>query len=517
MKAQAAAIAARLSDADLVGQMLMPYAYGNDATQVTAGSRQGNQEIGGVDTPAQLVSKYRLGGLILVRYSADDPTAGTNPTSNIESPAQIRKLTDGLQRAGQALPVGMPLLLGTDQEHGAVTRIRDGVTLLPSAMAFGAAGNPALTERASAVSGAELAALGINVDFAPVADVTEGVNNAVIGSRSYGSNPTAVGAQVAAAVRGYQRAGVATSLKHFPGHGHTGADSHAETPVLSQSFAELMAQDIAPFQSGIQAGALLVMSGHLDVQAVDPGVPATLSRKVLVDLLRGKLGFQGVVITDAMNMAPVADRYSPAEAAVRAVLAGNDILLMPPNLPAAQRGLLDAMASGRLPRAQVVESVTRILALKLALATQQPALNTLQSAGHQAEVAAAASAAITVLRGPCTGRLVQGPVTITGGVAGQRDILAAALRKAGIAVTANASTVVNLVGYGDDSSALRRAAVTVGMDAPYLLSQVDSPVVLASYGGAPASLQAVAAVLAGTAKAPGRLPIPVSGFPASAC
>ncbi|MFL6112334.1 MAG: glycoside hydrolase family 3 N-terminal domain-containing protein, partial [Catenulispora sp.] len=142
--ADPAALAAGLSDEDLVGQVLVPYAYGLDANTVSAGAAQGNRKLAGVDTPAQMIAKYRLGGLMLVNYTTGDATAKTNPTTNIDSPAQIRKLTDGLQTAARALPARVPLLIGADQEYGWVTRIRSGLVQLPSAMAFGAAGRPDL-------------------------------------------------------------------------------------------------------------------------------------------------------------------------------------------------------------------------------------------------------------------------------------------------------------------------------------------------------------------------------------
>jgi beta-N-acetylhexosaminidase len=514
---RAAALAARLGPEDLVGQMLMPFAYGDSATDVSTASRARNRKATGVDTPAEIVARYRLGGVMLVRFSADDPTASTNPTSNIESPAQVRRLTGGLQEAARRLPAGVPLLIATDQEHGTVTRIRDGVTLLPSAMAFGAAADPALTEAAALVSGTELAALGVTVDFAPDADVTGGPVNVVIGSRSFGSDPARVGPQVAAAVRGYQRAGVAATIKHFPGHGHTGTDSHRATPVLTQSRATLDVEDLGPFRAGIRAGAALVMSGHLDVAAIEPGVPASLSRRALVDVLRRQLGFQGVVVTDGMGMPPVATRYPPGEAAVRAVLAGNDLLLLPPDLGAAYRGLLDAIRSGRLPRARAVEAVTRLLTLKLALAERpQPPLTAVATDASRATAARAAAAAVTLYRGACSGALVRGPVRVTGGLARQRAVLEDGLRAAGVR-TGGGGDTVHLTGYGDTAKDLRPATVTIAMDTPYLLRRSGSRVLLATFSGTEAAVRAAAAVLAGRARAPGRSPVAVAGLPARAC
>ncbi len=516
--------AAALADEDLVGQVLMPYAYGSSATKVSPASAAANRSLAGVETPAEMISKYRLGGLILVGFSADDPTAGTNPTTNMDSPAQVRDLTAGLRSAAAALPASapasVPLLIGTDQEFGVVTRIKDGVTVLPSAMAFGAAGKPALTEAAWSAAGAELAALGITVNFAPDADVLAAAGSTVIGSRSFGSDPKSDSEQVAAAVRGLQGAGVAATLKHFPGHGHTAADSHDALPVLAQDRATLESEDLPPFHAGIDAGAWLVMSGHLDTRAIDPGVPASFSHKVITDLLRGQFGFTGVVVSDALNMAP-AKKWSPGEAAVRALNAGNDLLLMPDKLPAAYDGLLAALHEGTLPRARLVDAVTRILTLKQRLgAVAQPGMSQVNTGPHRAAATDLARAATTVLRGPCSGPLVSGAVTVTA-AAGRdraRSWLVDALRKAGARVVDKGGHVVHLVGYGDKTSDLApSAAVTVAMDTPYLLTRAKSPVLLATYSSSQPSMDALAAVIAGKAAAPGRSPVPVAGLPRSAC
>jgi beta-N-acetylhexosaminidase len=493
-------------DEDLVGQVLVGYAYGDAADRVSAASAAGNQRLAGVDTPAEMVDRYRLGGLILVARSADDPTAGTNPTTNVDSPAQVRALTAGLRAAARA-----PLLIGTDQEYGVVTRIRSGIVQLPSAMAFGAAGDPALTERAWAAAGADLAALGVNIDFAPVADVLPVAGaGGVIGSRSFGADPRAVAGQVAAVVRGLHAAGVAATLKHFPGHGHTTVDSHAVAPVLDRPLALLDAEDLPPFVAGIAAGADLVMSGHLVVPALDAEVPASFSRKILVDLLRDRLGFDGVVICDALRMAP-ALRWSPGEAAVRALLAGNDLLLQPPDLAAARQGLLDALADGRLPRARLVQAVDRVAALHRRLAAGPPPgdLSTVDGPGARDAAAAVAARAVTVLKGRWEpARRLR--VTASAGRDRARDRLAGALRARGVDVVPDAAARVHLVGYGDAEPDLAAdATVTVAMDTPYLLARSASPVWLATYSSGHASMDALAAVLAGHASAPGRCPVPL--------
>ncbi|GGO17262.1 beta-N-acetylhexosaminidase [Micromonospora parathelypteridis] len=517
--ARAAALVATLSDEDLVGQVLMPYAYGDSATKVSAGSAAGNQALAGVDTPADMISKYRLGGLILVGFSADDPTKGNQETTNVDNPKQVHQLTTGLRAAAGRLAAGSaPLLIGTDQEYGVVTRVTDGVTVLPSALAAGAAGDPKLTEAAWRAAGSELAAMGINVDFAPVADVLA-TRSTVIGSRSYGADPQQAAAQVGGAVRGLQAAGVAATLKHFPGHGHSADDSHQDLPVLTQSAAELQSGAWPPFTAGIDAGAMAVMSGHLDARAIDPGTPATFSHKLLTDVLRGQLGFKGVVITDGMNMPP-AKRWAPGEAAVRALNAGNDLILMTPNVGQAYDGLLAALRGGSLPRTRLVEAVTRVLTMKFRLAELPAAqMSTLTSPAHRAAADALAAAAVTVLRGTCGGA-VRGPVTVTSsdGRDGTRATLTAALTAAGVPVKPSGGTIVHLVGYGDGAKDLRPdAAVTVAMDTPYVLADAKSPTLLATYSSSRTSMTALAAVLAGKARPGGRSPVVVPGLPATAC
>ncbi|GID98501.1 beta-N-acetylhexosaminidase [Amorphoplanes digitatis] len=516
----ARAAVAAFTDQDLAGQVLMPYAYGDTADRVDKTAAAGNQNIAGVNTPAEMITKFRLGGLILVGFTPDDPTGATNPATNVENPKQVRGLTDGLQRAAAQLPGGAPLLVGTDQEYGVVTRIRQGVTLLPSAMAFGAAGRPELTEGAWRAAGEELAAMGVNLDLAPVADTLGPKGSSVIGSRSFGADPKANSAQVQAAVRGIQGAGISAALKHFPGHGHTTGDSHDGLPVVAQTKEQLAAEDLPPFAAGINAGAGVVMSGHIDVQALDKGVAATFSHKIMTDLLRTELKFTGVAITDAMNMPP-AMKWPPGEAAVRALNAGNDLLLMPPNLAGARDGILAALGNGTLKRERLVEAATRILTLKFrGAAMPRPELSTVGSDAHQTVVYDAAAAAVTIFRGPCTGPLVSGPVTVSasGGREAARVGLVKALQAAGVRVQAAGGTVVHLVGYGDRQTDLSMdAAVTVMMDTPYLLAGSRSPTLLATYSSSPLSLTALANVLAGKATPPGKSPVQVGTLPRSAC
>lgn len=518
--ARAAAIVAGLSDEDLAGQVLMPYAYGSSATRVDEDNAKANQGLAGVDTPAEMVEKYRLGGMILVGFTVDDPTSKTNPTTNVENPEQVRELTGGLHAAARKLPASAPLMIGMDQEYGVVTRVTEGVTMLPAAMAFGAARQPSLTEAAWRAAGEELAAMGVTVDFAPVADTLDTRGGGVIGSRSFGSDPKVNSEQVAASVRGLQQAGVAAAIKHFPGHGHTSADSHDVLPVIGQNRKTWETQDLPPFQAGVKAGAGLVMSGHLDLRSVDKGVAATFSKKIMTDVLRGQLKFTGVAVTDAMNMEP-AKKWPAGEAAVRALNAGNDMLLMPPDIAAARDGILAGLKDGSLKRARLTEAVTRILTLKFTTAlTPQPELSVVASKAHEQSVTALNAAAVTVLRGKCAGPLITGPVSVTAPASREvaRVNLIKALQAEGVQVQASGGAVVRLVGYGDERIDLDdQAAITVMMDSPGLLAQAQTPTLIATYSSSKLSLTALAAVIAGKAKAPGRSPIAVGKLPRSAC
>lgn len=484
----AAQLAATLTDDELVSQVLM---LDLDVT-------------GDVADATATMQRYQPGGVILMGYGTSE---------------QVRALTHSVQAAtaplgGQALPA----LVSVDQEFGFVRRVSD-IVQVPAAMAFGAAARPDLTQAAWAGVGAELRSLGINIDNAPDADVIGPAGNTVIGSRSYGSDAANVADQVRAVVQGLRTAGMAATLKHFPGHGNTTVNSHDDLPVLAQSREELEAVDLVPFRAGIAAGAQLVMTGHLVISSIDPTQPATYSSKVLVDLLRNELGFTGVVITDALNM-EAARVGTVGETAVRAILAGTDMLLMPPSAMQARDGLLAALHDGRLTRERLEQSVARIIALKQSLAHEPAQPSAVDTPEHRAAAAAVAAASVTVLAGHCGGALVSGPVRVTtsDGRAQAAAWLTEALAEAGVTVVDSGGTRVHLVGYGDDPDDLAPdAAVTVAMDTPYVLAESDSSVRIATYSSTQVSMRALADVLAGRAQPAGRSPVPVAGLPASAC
>ena len=307
----------------------------------------------GVSTPAQVVEKFRPGGVILFDWAG-----------NVSGAGQVAALTTGLREAA-VRSGGAPLMIGVDQENGIVSRLKPIITKLPGASQIGATGKTAYARDVARVTGEELRDLGISLDFAPVADVNVNPRNPVIGPRAYGSDPKKVAAMVGAAVDGFHAAGVASVAKHFPGHGDTSTDSHTGLPVITHTKKQWRTLDAPPFRAAIEHGVDAIMSAHVVMPKLDPsGDPATLSRRILTGLLREELGFDGVISTDALDMAGVREKYGDAEVAVRAVLAGADILLMPPNLPKAYDAVLAAVKSGRISERRLDESVLRILRLK---------------------------------------------------------------------------------------------------------------------------------------------------------
>ena len=341
-----------MSTQEKVGQLFTQNVYGSDAT--TPDAR--NLPLYGVASPAEVVRKYHLGGVIYFAW-----------TDSVKDPAQITALSNGLQRAAIGSGAHIPLTVGTDQEQGVVTRVGPPATQFPGSMALGASRSTADARTAAAITGRELKAMGINVDYAPDADVNVNPLNPVIGTRSFSSDPALVSSMVSAQVTGYQKdAGVVATPKHFPGHGDTATDSHTGIPVITHTREQWLRTDAPPFMAAISAGADMIMSGHLVVPALDPsGDPATLSKPILTGILRQELGFRGVITTDSLAMQGVREKYGDGEVAVRAVLAGADSLMMAPDMDAAYGSVLSAVQSGRISQQRLDESVARILLLKL--------------------------------------------------------------------------------------------------------------------------------------------------------
>ncbi|MGN7978893.1 glycoside hydrolase family 3 protein [Microbacterium sp. 22195] len=334
-----------------IGQLFILFAYGPTAT--TDDPR--NTALYGEADAADIISEYEPGGFIL--FSGRD---------NVTDPVQVATLANGLQDAAQHAGAGIPLLVSTDQEQGIVTRIGSPATLFPGSMALGAGRSAKDTRKAAAITGQELAAMGIQQNNAPDADVNVNPDNPVIGVRSFSSDPALVSELTAAAVQGYQDdAGIVATAKHFPGHGDTATDSHTGLPLITHTLEQWQQIDAPPFKAAIAAGVDSIMTAHIVVPALDDsGDPATLSKKIVTGQLRDALGFQGVIVTDGLEMAAVRQKYGDGEVAVRALEAGVDQLLLPAAPQEAYQAVEDAVATGRITEQRIDESVERILKMK---------------------------------------------------------------------------------------------------------------------------------------------------------
>jgi len=303
----------------------------------------------------KLVRDARVGGMVLVNWS----------NGRLTQKAQPHALASFLNRMQRLARV--PLLVAGDFERGVSMRV-DGTTVFPQAMAFGAAGDPALTRFEGEVTAREARAVGVPWIFFPVADVNNNPDNPIINIRSYGEDPKLVAAHVTAFIEGANQDThnhVLTTAKHFPGHGDTAVDTHLNMAVINATRDRLESVELVPFRAAIAAGVDAVMTAHIAVPALAPAdVPATLSPAILTGLLRGEMGFHGIIVTDALEMGGIAQGYNSAEAAVRAIEAGADALVMPPDPEAAIQGIVAALKSGRLSRARIDESVARLLSAK---------------------------------------------------------------------------------------------------------------------------------------------------------
>lgn len=446
----------------------------------------------GQEAPVELVRSLHLGGVIAF-------------ADNVGTEAQVRRVNRTLQRKSGR---DWPLFIAVDQEGGLVERLGDIATPYPAFMSAGAAGDTELTREAYRASGAELRGLGFTVDFAPVADVTSGPDDPTIGSRSAGSDPRLVAEQAIAAAEGYLGGGVVPVAKHFPGHGSVPADSHETLPRQTRARAILDRVDLVPFGDAAAAGVPAIMVGHIDVSAVDPGVPSSMSRRVVTGVLRRDLGFSGLVVTDSLRMAGVADRFDSAAAAVSGLRAGNDVLLMPPDPAAARDGIVTAVREGRLSIRRLRQAAARQIALMLYVEDLEGA-----AVGSAAEASAALSAgAITVAAGPCTGRLVSGSVNPVGDPEAVAAFTQAA-RAEGLEVGVGGE-VVWLIGLSHDPVT---ADVAVATDTPYALQESVAPVRIATYGVTPGAMTALVRVLTGEATGPGLLPVEVPGLTSTEC
>ncbi|WP_276356393.1 beta-N-acetylhexosaminidase [Cohnella caldifontis] len=300
----------------------------------------------------RLIRDYGLGGVIYFRR-------------NLRNAEQVAALSARLQKEAR-----VPLFISIDQEGGMVVRLEEGVTVMPGAMAQGAAGDETLTREAARLAAGELRQAGINMNFAPCLDVNNNPRNPVIGVRSYGEDPHLVGRLGTAAMEGYREGGVLPVLKHFPGHGDTAADSHYELPVVPHAPDRLEQVELVPFRQAIRQGAGAIMTAHVVFPAFEPeGVPATLSGRILTGLLRERLGFEGVIVTDCLEMKAISETIGVARGAVQAIKAGADLVLVSHRIDrqtAALEAVYEAVLAGEIPESRIDESVERLWNLKAA-------------------------------------------------------------------------------------------------------------------------------------------------------
>ncbi|MCX5081857.1 glycoside hydrolase family 3 protein [Streptomyces sp. NBC_00401] len=539
----------RMSLEEKVGQLFVMRVYGHSATDPDQADIDANLAEIGVRTAAELIDKYKLGGIIYFTWA-----------HNTRDPHQIADLSNGIQRAGLAQPSRIPLLISTDQEHGIVCRVGEPATLFPGAMAIGAGGSRSDARTLGRIAGAELRAVGIRQNYAPDADVNINPANPVIGVRSFGADPEAVAGLVASEVKGYQSSDIASTAKHFPGHGDTATDSHFGFPIITHTREQWQKIDAPPFKAAIAAGIDSIMTAHIMVPDLDgSGDPATLSHPIMTGILRQELGFEGLIVTDSLGMQGVRDKYGDDRVPVLALKAGVDQLLNPPSLEVSWNAVLAAVKNGELTEERLDESILRVLRLKEKLGLFDepyvPGRGVDKTVGTRDHLAAAdriAEATTTLLLNkngllPLSRRthkniLVVGadPASPSGTTGPPTTTLGQALTELGFAATVlSTGTAPNqakideavAAAQGKDAvlvgtynvtagSAQQRLVnalaatgvpvVAVAIRNPYDIAQVPGVgASLASYSWTDVELRAAVRVIAGRARPRGKLPVPV--------
>lgn len=514
-RAQAEELVAELSLQEQAGQVLVGEYSGSDA--------------GGM---ASQIEDLHLAGAIVMGGNVPEDGNGADTEALAGELETLKQADEGRE---------WPTVVSVDQEGGLVTRVGDPLTEWPAPMAYGAAQQAPegddLALQGHRFMAQELAELGFTIAFAPNADVTIGAGDPTMGSRSFGSDPEAVGELALNGVRGLGDGGLAGSVKHFPGHGSVTEDSHYTLPVQEASLEELREHDWAPFAETVEAGVPMVMMGHIDVPALEEGVPSSLSPAAYEELR--EMGHDGVVVTDALNMGAIVSAYGADQAPVAALEAGADLLLMPSGVAGAHEAIVSAVESGDLPEERLEEAAERVVALMLwqdelaagdldagpdvevpevlleedlpwlapeggsegedapeNAAEEEPAYDV----SHVARQLSAK--AVTLVAGECGADMASEGIIITGGDEHDQARLRAAAEAAGVPL--GQGTVVNLLGSQGSSG----GDVAVALDRPEVLEAADAPAQIALYGRTAESFEALIEVLSGT-EAPGALPVPV--------
>jgi beta-N-acetylhexosaminidase len=525
-----------------VGQLFSTHVYGNTVDS----NDPANVAEYGLGTPREIIEKYHLGGVLYFAW-----------THSVDNPEQAAGLSNGIQKVATSTGAKVPALISIDQEGGLVARVLEPATQTPGNMALGATRDERGARDLAAVQGTELAAMGITQNFAPVADVNVNPANPVIGVRSFGSDAGLVAGMTAAQVRGYEDdAGISSTAKHFPGHGDTAVDSHYGFPIITHTREQWETIDKPPFQAAIDAGIDAIMTAHIQVPALDDsGDPATLSKPIITGILRGEMGYSGVVVTDSLGMQGVRDKYGDDRVPVLALKAGVDVLLNPPNLAVAYQGVMDAVASGELTEARLDESLRRILDLKWRNGVVQDpfvntkkVMNTVGTSGHLARAQEVTDESPTVLENDGTLPLSAAgtDVLVTGYGEATKQTLAADVRRRGATarvaatgtnptaaqidnavVQARSSDVavvltMNAATYARQAELVRALqgtgtpVVVAAVRNPYDIAEFpDVPTYVATYSYKDVALESLTRVLFGEVSPAGKLPVdvPTKGDP----
>lgn len=330
-------------------------------------------------TLKKMTLEEKVGQLVTPRFSQAFLGADSDALKEYETLVRDRGIGGIILSAGEPYETAIllnrlqrlakvPLLISADLESGTGSKI-GGATLFPPLMSLGAAGSEELAYAMGRVTALEARAVGIHQDYAPVVDVNVNPDNPIINTRSVGEDPEYVGRMAVAFVKGAQENGMMATAKHFPGHGDTALDSHRQLPTITADRARLDKVELLPFRKVIEAGVQSVMTAHLAVPALEsaPDLPATLSPAITAGLLRKEMGFKGLIVTDALDMGGVTNAFTPEDSSLRALMAGADVILMPPTPVKVMAAIADAVRSGRVPMARVDESVRRILEAKARL------------------------------------------------------------------------------------------------------------------------------------------------------
>lgn len=319
---------------------------------VTPEALTGQETVTGFNNDAMdALTQYPVGGLIFFGANLDTADQATTML------AAIKEHANTLTVPG--------LFLGLDEEGGSVSRATPlGVQEYDDMRVYGEQGDTEAAYQIGLTLGSQLKNLGFNLDFAPVADVLTNEENTVVHDRSFGSDPELVSNMVAMEITGFEEAGILSAPKHFPGHGSTSGDTHDGLAVTDRTLSELRECDFLPFQAAIEAGAPMIMMGHMTMSALDEEAPASMSREIVTGLLREELGYEGIIITDSVGMGAIADRYTSPEAVVQALSAGCDMVLCPTNLPGVLEAVQNAITAGTLSQDQIDQSVRRVLSAK---------------------------------------------------------------------------------------------------------------------------------------------------------